>query len=149
MKLQPFEWSHTCCTTWSLEILEYMILKVCGLHVGPLLNQTPVFEWYMARLGPKIGHQKGTSYNEIMEICAQTIDTSSGFHSQPHTCDHLKRKRILSNSTFNIPCSILKSEMKFFMIANQMRQFQPNFMTTLFVKLEVPVMVTSTLPFKF
>ena len=52
-----------------------MILKGMWASCGPLLHWTPMFEWYMARLGPKIGHQKGTSYNEIMDLCAQVVNT--------------------------------------------------------------------------
>ena len=47
-----------------------------ALCVTPL-NQTPIFEWYMARFRVKNGHQKDTCYDEI-ELCAQNIDTILG-----------------------------------------------------------------------
>ena len=38
-----------------------------------LLSGTPIFEWYMARLVVKIGHQNDTCHDE-MELCAQSMD---------------------------------------------------------------------------
>ena len=52
----------------------------CNYYMGLLwwlfLNQTPIFEWYMARLVVKNGHQK--DYNEI-GLCAQNEDIIPGF----------------------------------------------------------------------
>lgn len=41
------------------------LIQVCAQYVGTLLNRTPVFVWYMARVGVKNGHQNDMCYNEI------------------------------------------------------------------------------------
>ena len=42
-----------------------------------LLNQTPLFEWYIARLVLENRHSKDTCHNDI-GLCAQNIDTFLG-----------------------------------------------------------------------
>ena len=51
--------------------------EVYGPSVVTLLNWTPIFEQYMARLIVKNGHQKDTCYNEIA-LCAQNLDAVLG-----------------------------------------------------------------------
>ena len=43
---------------------------VCGPYVVTLLNWTPIFDWYMARLVVKNGQQRDMCYDEI-GLCAQ------------------------------------------------------------------------------
>ena len=51
--------------------------KVCGPYAVTLLYRTPIFEWYMARLVVKNGHQNDTCYNAI-GLCAQNLHTNLG-----------------------------------------------------------------------
>ena len=54
------------------------LCKLCGpTYVVTLLNWTPIFEWYMARLQLRMDTKKDTCHDEIRP-CAQTIKTILG-----------------------------------------------------------------------
>ena len=61
---------------------EVAVLIYQGLWIlaVTLLDETFIFEWYMARFIVKNGRQKDTCYNEI-GLCAQNIGTI--LYSQP------------------------------------------------------------------
>jgi hypothetical protein len=51
--------------------------KVCVPYVITLVDWAPIFEWYIARLLIKLGHQNDTCYTEI-GLCAQNTNTVLG-----------------------------------------------------------------------
>lgn len=49
------------------------LLEACVPYVVSLLHWTPTFEWLVATLVVKYGHQIDTCYNKI-ELCVQNLD---------------------------------------------------------------------------
>ena len=103
---------------------------VCGPYVVTLFTQTPILEWYMARLVLKNGHWNDMCYDEI-QLCAQNSRHHSRFNSVhiywEGLFDRLKRKtRIITLTSYNFQPGFWSLEWQSsscMAIANWMRQF--------------------------
>ena len=64
---------HSNTGVWLRQVTKFTPPTLCWPYVVTLVHWTPTFEWYMARLGFKNGHEKDMQYDEI-GLCAQHID---------------------------------------------------------------------------
>ena len=90
----------------------HFVTKVCGLYVVTVLNWTPIFEWFMARLVIKKAHQNDICYDAI-GLCGQHVDIIlvSTMNTIGGTCRITQRKRIFSFTSCNFYISTLILEL--------------------------------------
>ena len=81
--------------------------KGCGAYVVTLLNYSPIFEWYMARLVVKSRHQKDIICFDEVGLCTLPYRHHSRVNSREHDnwegqCDCLKRTRIFTLTSYRV-----------------------------------------------
>jgi hypothetical protein len=101
-------------------VLGIYVVKYVGLHVVTFLHRMPIFEWYVARILVKNKHRKKTLCDEI-GLCGSESYMVESEHIWKGLCDHLKRTRIFTFTSYNFCIStllILKLEMTIFVVCN-------------------------------